>query len=65
MRQFEEISAARFDEDTSATDNGVSKPFFAALATETVQIGVRDVIARRPKNFKALQDVSTLRLPGI
>jgi hypothetical protein len=29
----------------------------AALATETVQIGVRDVIARRPKNFKALQDV--------
>jgi hypothetical protein len=37
----------------------------AALATETVQIGVRDVIARRPKNFKALQDVSTLRLPGI
>jgi hypothetical protein len=30
-----------------------------------VQIGVRDVIARRPKNFKALQDVSTLRLPGI
>jgi hypothetical protein len=37
----------------------------AAFATETVQIGVRDVIARRPKNFKALQDVSTLRLPGI
>src|SRR5829696_7063746 len=37
----------------------------AALATETVQIGVRDVIARRPKNIKALQDVSTLRLPGI
>src|SRR3954447_4091177 len=37
----------------------------AALSTETVQIGVRDVIARRPKNFKALQDVSTLRLPGI
>jgi hypothetical protein len=33
----------------------------AALATEAVQIGVRDVIARRPKNFKALQDVSTLR----
>ena len=29
----------------------------AALATEAVQIGVRDVIARRPKNFKALQDV--------
>ena len=37
----------------------------AALATEAVQIGVRDVIARRPKNFKVLQDVNTLRLPGI
>src|SRR3954471_24526288 len=37
----------------------------AALATEAVRIGIRDVIARRPKNFKSLQDVSTLRLPGI
>lgn len=37
----------------------------AALATEAVRIGVRDVIARRPKNFEALQDVGTLRLPGI
>ena len=37
----------------------------AALATETVRIGVRDVVARRPKNFEALQEVGTLRLPGI
>jgi hypothetical protein len=37
----------------------------AALATEAVRIGVRDVIARRPKNFEALQEVGTLRLPGI
>ena len=36
-----------------------------ALATEAVQIGVQDVVARRPKNFAALQDVKTLRLPGI
>ena len=33
-----------------------------ALATEAVQKGVRDVIARRPKNFEALQEVGTLRL---
>jgi len=37
----------------------------AALSTEAVRIGVRDVVARRPKNFAALQDVKTLRLPGI
>ena len=37
----------------------------AALTTEAVRIGVRDVIARRPKNFEALQEVGTLRLPGI
>jgi DNA invertase Pin-like site-specific DNA recombinase len=36
-----------------------------ALATETVRIGVRNVIARRPNNFTALQDVKTLKLPGI
>jgi hypothetical protein len=37
----------------------------ASLATEAVRIGVRDVISRRPKNFDVLQDVGTLRLPGI
>jgi hypothetical protein len=37
----------------------------AALETEAVQAGLRAVIARRPRNFRALQDVKTLRLPGI
>lgn len=37
----------------------------AALETEAVRIGVRSVIERRPRNFEALQDVRTLRLPGI
>lgn len=37
----------------------------AALATERVRIGVRDVIERRPRNFPILQDVKTLRLPGV
>jgi hypothetical protein len=37
----------------------------AALESEAVQAGVRDVTARRPRNFTALQDVKTLRLPGM
>jgi hypothetical protein len=37
----------------------------AALDTEAVRIGVRNVMARRPQNFKALQDLQTLKLPGI
>jgi DNA invertase Pin-like site-specific DNA recombinase len=37
----------------------------AALATEAVKIGVRNVVARRPNNFAVLQDVKTLKLPGI
>ena len=37
----------------------------AALSTEAVRIGVRNVVARRPDNFDVLQDVKTLRLPGI
>jgi DNA invertase Pin-like site-specific DNA recombinase len=37
----------------------------AALETEAVQTGVREIVARRPRNFTALQDVKTLRLPGI
>jgi hypothetical protein len=35
-----------------------------ALATEEVKIGVRRVIERRPRNFKVLQDLKTLKLPG-
>ena len=37
----------------------------AALDSESVQAGVRAVKQRRPSNFKALQDVKTLRLPGV
>ncbi len=37
----------------------------AALETEAVQIGLRDIIARRARNFSKQQDVKTLRLPGI
>jgi hypothetical protein len=37
----------------------------AALDTEAARIGVREIIARRPNNFQALQDVKTLPLPGI
>jgi excisionase family DNA binding protein len=36
----------------------------SALDTETVKIGVRAVKERRPSNFKALQDLKTLTLPG-
>jgi DNA invertase Pin-like site-specific DNA recombinase len=36
----------------------------AALESEAVKIGVRSVIQRRPRNFAALQDVKTLKLPG-
>jgi len=34
------------------------------LDREAVQIGVRDVVDRRPRNFAKLQDTRTLRLPG-
>jgi hypothetical protein len=37
----------------------------AVLDTEAVQIGVREIVARRPRNFAALQGEKTLRLPGI
>lgn len=37
----------------------------ASLDSEAVQIGVREVIDRRPRNFAVLQDVKTLKLPGI
>jgi excisionase family DNA binding protein len=37
----------------------------AALDTEAVRIGVRNVIERRPNNFVVLQDLKTLKLPGV
>lgn len=37
----------------------------AALGTEAVRIGVREIVDRRPSNFGVLQDVKTLKLPGI
>jgi DNA invertase Pin-like site-specific DNA recombinase len=36
----------------------------AALESETVQIGVRNVVERRPRNFAVLQEEKTLKLPG-
>jgi hypothetical protein len=36
-----------------------------ALGSDQVQIGVRSVIDRRPRNFAKLQDNKTLRLPGV
>jgi len=36
----------------------------SALDTEAVRIGVRAIKERRPSNFKALQDLKTLTLPG-
>jgi DNA invertase Pin-like site-specific DNA recombinase len=37
----------------------------AALDSEAVRIGTRKIIARRPNNTAALQDLKTLRLPGV
>ena len=36
----------------------------AALESEVVKIGVRNVVERRPRNFIVLQDEKTLKLPG-
>jgi DNA invertase Pin-like site-specific DNA recombinase len=36
----------------------------AALESEAVRIGVQQVIARRPRNYPTLQQITTLRLPG-
>ena len=36
----------------------------ASLDTDAVKIGVRAVMERRPRNFKVLQDLKTLKLPG-
>lgn len=37
----------------------------AALESEAVKTGVRNVIERRPNNFVVLQDLKTLKLPGL
>jgi DNA invertase Pin-like site-specific DNA recombinase len=37
----------------------------AAFDTEAAQIGVRNVIQRRPRNFSRLQDLKSLKLPGL
>ena len=37
----------------------------AALDTEPVRIGVRDIVERRPRNFEVLQEEKTLMLPGL
>ena len=37
----------------------------AALDTEAVKIGVREIVGRRPRNYRVLQDVKTLALPGL
>ena len=36
----------------------------AALKTEAVRIGVREIVERRPRNLAVLQDEKTLKLPG-
>jgi hypothetical protein len=36
-----------------------------ALNTETVRIGGRAIVARRPRNFSHSQDNKTLRLPEL
>ena len=37
----------------------------AAFDTEAVKIGVREIVGRRPRNYRVLQDVKTLALPGL
>jgi excisionase family DNA binding protein len=37
----------------------------AALDTEAVRIGVREIVARRPRKSTRMQDDRTLRLPGL
>ncbi len=36
----------------------------ASLESEAVKIGVREVVERRPRNFRVLQDERSLKLPG-
>ncbi len=37
----------------------------AALDSEAVRIGIREIISRRPRNMSKFQDDETLQLPGI
>ena len=37
----------------------------AALDSEAVKLGVREIVGRRPKFYKRFQEDTTLRLPGI
>jgi hypothetical protein len=36
-----------------------------ALDSEPVRIGVQEIIARRPRNYPTLQEITTLKLPGL
>jgi len=36
----------------------------ASLDSDAVKIGVREIVGRRPRNYKILQDDKTLKLPG-
>lgn len=37
----------------------------AQLESEAVKVGVREIISRRPRNYRVLQDDKTLKLPGL
>lgn len=37
----------------------------AALETEAIKTGVREIIGRRPRNYRVLQDDKTLKLPNL
>jgi hypothetical protein len=37
----------------------------AALETEAVKRGVREIVERRPKYYKRFQEDKTLKLPGL
>jgi DNA invertase Pin-like site-specific DNA recombinase len=37
----------------------------AALESEAIKTGVREIIGRRPRNYRVLQDDRTLKLPGL
>jgi hypothetical protein len=37
----------------------------AALDTEPVRIGVRQIVERRPKFYRRFQEDKTLKLPGL
>ena len=37
----------------------------AALESKAIKTGVREIIGRRPRNYRVLQDDRTLKLPGL